>query len=75
MFTRVKRTVKIKLTDADDLAEYDQILNDPLVTVLREIQDHEVETEFTAGGEGGNDTTSSSKFPILIVTYETKELA
>lgn len=74
MFRRVKKTVRIELTDDRDLERYDGIINDPLTTVLREIHEQRTETSSTDDGEGGGSSTTL-KFPLLILTYETLELA
>jgi hypothetical protein len=70
MFGKTKKTVRFDLTEDDDLAKYDEILNDPLCRITRELKEQRTETEYTGGDEG---STHTKKFPILIVTYETKE--
>lgn len=71
MYKKTKKTIRIELTNDDDLANYDEIINNPLCKVLREIKETRTVTEYS-GGEDGSTTTM--KFPILIVTYEEREL-
>lgn len=71
MYRKTRKTICLILTDEDDMQRYDDILNDPLSTVLREIQDYKTTTEFSGGEEGSSTTTRT---PVMIVTYETKEL-
>jgi len=70
VFGKTRKTVRFDLTDDGDLERYDLILNDPLCRVVRELKEQRTETEYTGGEDG---TTTTKKFPILIVTYETRE--
>lgn len=72
MVRKTKKTVRIELTEDADLARYDEILNDPLCVITRELLEQRTETEHLGGDDGGSITR---KFPILIVTYEERGLA
>lgn len=70
MYTKTKKTVRLELTSNEDLATYDAIVNNPLCRVIRELQEDRSTTE--RFGEGESTTT---KVPLLIVTYEERALA
>ena len=61
-----RKTEKILLTDEEDLAKYDTILNGVGVTIIKEMHVTEKETFH----EGENSTTTVK--PYLIVTYMEK---
>lgn len=73
MFKKTKKTVRIDLTKDADLDRYDQIINDPLVTVIREINEQKSETSSSKDEDGGSSSTTI-KIPLLILTYERREL-
>lgn len=75
MFKSVKTTVRIDLTDTEDLARYDDILNNDMCTILSELIEQRTETEHVQSGDDeGESRQIVKKFPFKIVTYETLEL-
>jgi hypothetical protein len=67
---KTRKTVKIDTDDAEDRDAYDAILNDPMCTIVKEIQEKLTTMEYN---EDGKPSHKSDRI-VLIVTYEKKEL-
>jgi len=70
MHTIVRKTLRVNTSDAEDLQTYDTVLNNPLCTVVKEIQEKIKETEYNEEGKPSH----SSEYILLIITYEEKKL-
>lgn len=66
MFNVVNKTITIDLNNKQDLLEYDNILNDPSCTIVKEVKEKLTEKEL--GDEGR--ITSFKEYLLLIVTYQ-----
>jgi len=74
MMKKTRYTARLELTNPEDLEEYDRIMNDPDCRIIEKTLEHQTITEFSGGGEDGGGTTTSTKIPFWIVTYEVQEL-
>lgn len=65
MFRKKTTTRRLDLDDTEDLKEYDEILNDPNCTIVREIKEKLQDKEFEEGK-----LVSLHERIVLIITYE-----
>ena len=70
MYKRVSHTKKFNTDVADELKEYDEILNDPLSTIISERREKLSLREYDADTKA---SISDDKM-ILVVSWERKEL-
>lgn len=70
MHTKERHLVTIDTSDAEDRAEYDRILNDPMCSVLSEIKEKLTECEYNEEGKLSRKTDRI----VLIITYEERKL-
>lgn len=71
MYLTKKETKKFNTEVAEDLREYDEILNDPLCTIISEHKEKLNETDYDE--ETGKPIRSVDKI-VLVVTWEEKYL-
>lgn len=71
MYNTIKETRKFDTDDRTDMADYDEIINNPLCTVVSERK--EKLRDETRDAETGN-ITRLIESVILVVTWETKVL-
>ncbi len=70
MFRVTRTTVQLDVNSPDDCREYDQILNDPNCTIIREIKEKLQDKDF---GEDGKLVSIRERI-MLVITYEMKKL-
>lgn len=71
MYNTKSETRKFHTDSPEDMKDYDDILNDPLCSIIAERKEKLNTTEFDERGK----PSSSSDEVILVVTWETKSLA
>jgi len=71
MYRTVRKTQKFNTDNSRDLAEYDQILNNPLCTVISERREKLSQMEYN---EETGKPVSRDEHVILVVTWEEKTL-
>lgn len=69
MYKTVRTTRRFDLDSSDDLAEYDEIMNDPNCSIVKEIKEKLQDKEFEEGK-----LVSLHERIVLIITYERKVL-
>lgn len=69
MYNTERHTRKFDIDDQEDMTEYDDIMNDPLCTILIREKIKETETTY----EGESQTKTDSWF--YLVTWEERRLA
>lgn len=69
MFRKKTTTRRFDLDNEEDLKEYDEILNDPNCTIVREIKEKLADKEFEEGK-----LVSLHERIVLVITYEQQVL-
>ena len=69
MFTTQNFTRTFDVNNTEQMYEYDEILNDPMCTIIREVKEKLVDKEFDEGK-----LASVSERLVMVVTWQEKKL-